>query len=132
MKANITELGSNAWKSYEFASDNWNMATSYYYSVSLNGTLYWVAFHRKSREHFIQSFDYSMESLKPYCILPGKNNPTNLRALAIYRGDRFSVLEQYITTITQGNMEIWVTTKKDSNWEWKGRRVDEVHECVSS
>ncbi|CAL9245755.1 unnamed protein product [Arabidopsis halleri] len=109
VKASITEFGSDAWisKPYEFAYD-WDFMSSY--SVSLNGALYWVAFHMASHDQFIQSFDFSMERFEPYCLLPNKKcDPSNARSLAIFKGDRFSYLEQNHNT---RNIEIWVTKKK--------------------
>ncbi|KAF2593916.1 hypothetical protein F2Q70_00045503, partial [Brassica cretica] len=57
-------------------------------------------------------FDFSIESLKPYCNLPGKNDLSNVRTLEIYRRDRFSILEQDWNT---RNIEIWVTKDKIKN-----------------
>ncbi|AEE79943.1 putative protein [Arabidopsis thaliana] len=109
VKASITEFVSDAWisKPYEFAYD-WDFMSSY--SVSLNGALYWVAFHMASDDQFIQSFDFSTEKFEPYCLLPNKKcDPSNARSLAVFRGDRFSYLEQNYET---RNIEIWVTKKE--------------------
>ncbi|CAA0387467.1 unnamed protein product [Arabidopsis thaliana] len=84
VKASITEFVSDAWisKPYEFAYD-WDFMSSY--SVSLNGALYWVAFHMASHDQFIQSFDFSTEKFEPYCLLPNKKcDPSNARSLAVF------------------------------------------------
>ncbi|EOA23975.1 hypothetical protein CARUB_v10017195mg, partial [Capsella rubella] len=116
MKGNFTELGSNAWKLFEVVHDTWGL-TSSRCSVSLNGTLYWVGFSNKTRKYFIQSFDFSIESLKPYCTIPGKNYLRDVITLAVFKGDRFSILEQDCKT---RNMEIWVTKKKIKNGDGEG------------
>uniref|UniRef100_M4DH16 Jacalin-type lectin domain-containing protein n=1 Tax=Brassica campestris TaxID=3711 RepID=M4DH16_BRACM len=115
---NTTEVGSNAWKSYEFSSHSWSMICSSY-TISLNGTLYWIAVKKSARQPFILSFDFSIESLKPYCNLPGKNDLSNVRVLEIYRRDRFSILEQDWNT---RNIEIWVT--KDTIKNGDGESVE--------
>ncbi|VYS60907.1 unnamed protein product [Arabidopsis thaliana] len=124
MKASVTELGSDAWKSYEFAFHSWNLSMSPY-SVSLNGNLYWVAYNHESRDYFIQSFDFSTVSFKPYCILPTKNGHRQCdgRSLAIFREDRFSFLEQEIYNTR--NIEIWVTKETIKNGD--GEAVEWVN-----
>jgi len=63
-----------------------------------------------SDDQFIQSFDFSTEKFEPYCLLPNKKcDPSNARSLAVFRGDRFSYLEQNYET---RNIEIWVTKKE--------------------
>ncbi|KAG7635013.1 F-box domain [Arabidopsis suecica] len=124
MKASVTELGSDAWKSYEFAFHSWNLSMSPY-SVSLNGNLYWVAYNHESRDYFIQSFDFSTVSFKPYCILPTKNGHRQCdgRSLAVFREDRFSFLEQEIYNTR--NIEIWVTKETIKNGD--GEAVEWVN-----
>ncbi|XP_010412920.1 PREDICTED: probable F-box protein At3g44130 [Camelina sativa] len=38
--------------------------------VSLNGNLYWIAYHSVARQYFIRSFDFSKEMFKTFCLLP--------------------------------------------------------------
>ncbi|XP_010512226.2 PREDICTED: jacalin-related lectin 38-like [Camelina sativa] len=119
MSVVCTDFGSDEWKLYEYASDKWQLES--FYSVSLNGTLYWVAFNYESREHFIQSFDFSTERFEPYCILPTKNarGPCNaISSLAVYREDRFSYLEQVF--YNPRAVEIWVTKEKIKNGDGEG------------
>ncbi|KAG2306081.1 hypothetical protein Bca4012_084915 [Brassica carinata] len=75
--------------------------------VSLNGNLYWIACNRQTREYFIQSFDFSREVFKPVCPLPFQKRHEQF--LAVFKGDRFSLLTQcYLTR----KIEIWVTKRK--------------------
>ncbi|XP_024012915.1 LOW QUALITY PROTEIN: jacalin-related lectin 38 [Eutrema salsugineum] len=117
MKVSITDFGyDDAWKSYEFASINWKLYSSQN-SVSLNGTLYWVAIYYhdcEPHELFIQSFDFSTERFAPYCMLPSENKagPYDARSLAVFRGDGFSFLEQNYET---RDIKIWVTKEKIQN-----------------
>lgn len=60
---------------------------------------------------FIQSFDFSTERFKPLCLLPCKNDFGDNQILAVFKGDRLSVLEQCHVT---KNIEIWVTKNKIS------------------
>ncbi|EOA27308.1 hypothetical protein CARUB_v10023428mg [Capsella rubella] len=90
--------------------------------VSFNGNLYWVAYDSKTCEHFIRSFDFSKEMFKTFCLLPCNEEEdfAITQVLAVFRGDRFSVLRQsYMTR----KVEILVTKHKiDSNGEavvWK-------------
>ncbi|ESQ28253.1 hypothetical protein EUTSA_v10019738mg, partial [Eutrema salsugineum] len=108
----ITEFGSNAWKLHQFASENWWLMSDY--SVSLNGTLYWIGCNSKCREFFITSFDFSTEKFKRYfCALPCKSaEGLDSRSLEVFRRDRFSYLHQCIET---KDIEIWVTKKKIDN-----------------
>ncbi|ESQ28254.1 hypothetical protein EUTSA_v10019557mg [Eutrema salsugineum] len=113
-KAWITEFGSNAWKLHQFASENrWLISD---YSVSLNGTLYWIGCYSKSREYFITSLDFSTEKFNRYfCALPCKSVSAKVldsRSLEVFRRDRFSYLHQCTET---KNIEIWVTKKKIDN-----------------
>ncbi|AEE32925.1 F-box associated ubiquitination effector family protein [Arabidopsis thaliana] len=58
--------------------------------------------------------DFSKETLKMFCILPckAKKSTTHTRILSIYKGDRFSVMEQCKRT---REIEIWVTKNKIGN-----------------
>nr|ABE65724.1 F-box family protein-like protein [Arabidopsis thaliana] len=58
--------------------------------------------------------DLSKEVIKIFCILPCKANKStsNTRILSIYKGDRFSVLQQSKRT---GEINIWVTEKEIGN-----------------
>lgn len=82
--------------------------------VSLNGNLYWFSCSNyKTHEYFIRIFDFSTESFKPFCLLPcQKNNHNDELILAVYKGDRFSLLKQSCVTREIG---IWVTKERISN-----------------
>ncbi|CAH8390688.1 unnamed protein product [Eruca vesicaria subsp. sativa] len=134
LHANIIKFGSDAKKpkTYKVAIDLCSTSSS----VSLNGNLYWIVSSRVcDDEHFIQTFDFSTEMFEFYCTLPTKisskyNHP---RYLDVYRGDRFSYLEQQCDT---RNMEIWVTRKKIKNKggeavEWMKLMNVSVPECWS-
>ncbi|KAL1188489.1 Protein SUPPRESSOR OF NIM1 1 [Cardamine amara subsp. amara] len=74
-------------------------------TVSLNGNLYWVT----ETGEFIQSFDFSTENFKHFCLLPcHKKHDRDKLILAVYKGDRFSLLKQSYET---KKIEIWVTKK---------------------
>ncbi|EOA32271.1 hypothetical protein CARUB_v10015531mg [Capsella rubella] len=76
-------------------------------NVSLNGNLYWICY--TSDELFIRSFDFSMEIFKPFCILPTRENHFyDMSILAVYEGDRFSLLKQCCKNL---KIDIWVTKK---------------------
>ncbi|CAA7051267.1 unnamed protein product [Microthlaspi erraticum] len=80
--------------------------------VSLNGNLYWVAYNGETREYFIQSFDFSRDRFETCCLLPGQemeNSFCDELVLAVFVGDRFSLLKQCFVT---REIEIWVTKKK--------------------
>ncbi|XP_010474058.1 PREDICTED: putative F-box protein At1g58090 [Camelina sativa] len=81
-------------------------------TVSLNGNLSWTAYTSKS--YFIGMFDFSKEVVQTFCILPFKGTHSNFhtRGLAIYKGDRLSVLQQ---CIGGREVKIWVTDKKIGN-----------------
>jgi len=77
--------------------------------VSLNGNLYWIAYDSKSYEHFIRSFDFAKEMFKTFCLVPCHEDFGYAQLLAVFRGDRFSVLRQsYMTS----KVEILVTKHK--------------------
>ncbi|KAF3532528.1 hypothetical protein DY000_02042606 [Brassica cretica] len=79
--------------------------------VSLNGNLYWIAYNRQTCEYFIQSFNFSNEIFKPVCLLPPfeDDHSWNEHLLAVWKGDRFSLLQQCFLTRKIG---IWVTKDK--------------------
>ncbi|KAL1202698.1 F-box protein [Cardamine amara subsp. amara] len=78
--------------------------------LSLNGNLYWVVHDLETHECFIRCFDFSSEIFKPFCLLPcQKNHSRDELVLAVFKGDRFSLLKQCYVT---GKIEIWVTNKK--------------------
>ncbi|CAL9236591.1 unnamed protein product [Arabidopsis halleri] len=78
--------------------------------VSLNGNLYWISYDSKTFEHFIRSFDFSKEMFKTLCRLPCNEEDFGYaQVLAVFRGDRFSVLKQSYRT---RKVEILVTKHK--------------------
>ncbi|XP_019085501.1 PREDICTED: putative F-box protein At1g58090 [Camelina sativa] len=82
--------------------------------VSLNGNLYWTAY--KGHQYFIRMLDFSEEVVKTFCTLPfkGTHSSSHTRGLAIYKGDRLSVLQQ---CAGGREVKIWVTEKKIGNGE---------------
>ncbi|XP_010507603.1 PREDICTED: probable F-box protein At3g44130 [Camelina sativa] len=67
--------------------------------VCLNGNLYWIAYHSVARQYFIRSFDFSKEMFKTFCLLPHSQQQQQedfgyTQVLAVFRGDRFSVLRR--------------------------------------
>ncbi|CAE5960503.1 unnamed protein product [Arabidopsis arenosa] len=110
------EFETNAWKLIDpdrYVAEFTREQSLRHNSVSLNGNFYWTAYNLETGEYFIRILDVLKEIIKPFCILPcmGKSS-SHTRVLAIYKGDRFSVLEQCKTTC---KIEIWVTKKKISN-----------------
>ncbi|KAL1188477.1 Protein SUPPRESSOR OF NIM1 1 [Cardamine amara subsp. amara] len=68
-------------------------------NVSLNGNIYWFACNFETHEFFIRIFDFSRESFEPFCLLPcQKNHDMDELILAVYKGDRFSLLKQSCVT----------------------------------
>ncbi|VYS49462.1 unnamed protein product [Arabidopsis thaliana] len=112
----VLELATNAWKvthcprSHEELGSHDGSS-----SVSLNGNLYWTGYkYPDTGQCFIEMLDLSKEVIKFFCILPCKANKStsNTRILSIYKGDRFSVLQQSKRT---GEVNIWVTEKEIGN-----------------
>ncbi|KAG7649997.1 putative F-box associated interaction domain-containing protein [Arabidopsis thaliana] len=112
----VLELATNAWKvthcprSHEELGSHDGSS-----SVSLNGNLYWTGYkYPDTGQCFIEMLDLSKEVIKIFCILPCKANKStsNTRILSIYKGDRFSVLQQSKRT---GEINIWVTEKEIGN-----------------
>ncbi|KAL1188476.1 Protein SUPPRESSOR OF NIM1 1 [Cardamine amara subsp. amara] len=111
----IYECASQALKSIDTPEEDWQIAPFIKQSkVSLNGNLYWITRKLETRfEYFIRSFDFSREVFKPVCLLPcQKNHHRDELILAVYKGDRFSLLKKCYET---RKIEIWVTKKKISN-----------------
>ncbi|EOA28466.1 hypothetical protein CARUB_v10024672mg, partial [Capsella rubella] len=116
-KVAIYECKSDAWKFIVTApsEQDWGLP-QVDTIVSLNGNLYWIAYHSVARQYNIRSFDFSKEMFKTYCRLPHNEQDFGYtQVLAIFRGDRFSVLRQsYMTR----NIDIFVTKHKiDGNGE---------------
>ncbi|KAL0837329.1 hypothetical protein Bca101_089219 [Brassica carinata] len=83
--------------------------------VSLYGNLYWIDSNLQTSEYFIQSFDFTREIFKPFCLLPLQdNNCLNELRLAVWKGDRFSLLKQHFLT---RKIEIRVTKNKIDDTE---------------
>ncbi|KAF8110627.1 hypothetical protein N665_0081s0057 [Sinapis alba] len=84
--------------------------------VSVNGNLYWIAYHSVTRQYFIRSFDFSKNIFKTFCLLPcaSEEDYGYTQVLSVFRGDRFSLLRQsYMTR----KIEIFVTEHKtDGNY----------------
>lgn len=82
-------------------------------AVSLNGNLYWATYHLKTLQYFIRIFDCSKEIFKPFCILPCKKKDSyHTPVLAVFKEDRFSLLEQCKVT---KKIKIGGTEKKIKN-----------------
>ncbi|CAN7112181.1 unnamed protein product [Brassica rapa subsp. narinosa] len=78
--------------------------------VSLYGNLYWIDYNLQTGEYFIQSFDFTREIFKPFCLLPLQDNHClNELRLAVWKGDRFSLLKQ---KFLRRKIEIRVTKNK--------------------
>ncbi|XP_010467502.1 PREDICTED: protein SUPPRESSOR OF NIM1 1-like [Camelina sativa] len=91
-------------------------------NVSLNGNIYWITWGRSETNeyYYIRMFDFSTEKFKPLCLLPCQKNPhINEIILAVYKGDRFSLLEQCGVTREIG---IWVTKERISKNNGDGGR----------
>ncbi|XP_010414686.1 PREDICTED: putative F-box protein At1g58090 [Camelina sativa] len=112
----VFEFATNAWKVTRRASFGEELASSSDSSrVSLNGNLYWTGYKSpETGQYFIQMLDFSKEMIKTFCILPcnGKKGSFHNRVLSIYKGDRFSVLQQCTKT---REIKIWVTQNKIGN-----------------
>ncbi|KAG7585341.1 Reverse transcriptase domain [Arabidopsis thaliana x Arabidopsis arenosa] len=117
----VFEFATNAWKITNHTSFHKESHSELIVSdsdrVSLNGNLYWTAYnYNETGQYFIIMLDFSkeIEKRRIFCILPfkGKTACTHTRGLAIYKGDRFSALEQCART---REIEIWVTKNKIGN-----------------
>ncbi|XP_019094393.1 PREDICTED: putative F-box protein At1g12190 [Camelina sativa] len=105
-------FGSNAWKCINDVSEEETFiegSDSLDNNVSLNGNLYWAASDFTVDKYVIQSFDFSKEILKIFCVLPWKKKYSDIPVLSVFRGDRLSVLNKFKGT---NDIEIWVTKNK--------------------
>ncbi|XP_019099343.1 PREDICTED: putative F-box/kelch-repeat protein At1g32430 [Camelina sativa] len=124
---------SHTWKIHDFASDAWkeedveeakyrtlsskHFTVHYHFTsvVSLNGTLYWIAYYEKTHVthpllFILVNFSFSTEEFLEFCDLPsGKNHPRDTLVLRVFREDRFSLLKQCHVT---KKIKIWVTKNK--------------------
>lgn len=113
----IYEFATNAWRSIDdtlHPEKSTKVQYAWYNNVSLNGNLYWTAYNLETRQCFILILDCSKEIFKPFCFLPctKKHSSNTSHVLAVFKGDRFSLLEHCRIT---GEIEIWVTKKKITN-----------------
>ncbi|CAH2061249.1 unnamed protein product [Thlaspi arvense] len=110
---------------YEFQSKLWRSVDAtlecriLWQSVSMNGSMYWIAQKKMARkkmanskiEFFIQSFDFSTETFKPIVCVPEVTRcyrSYHQRVLLSgFGGDRLSLLHQ----VRYLKMEVWVTSK---------------------
>lgn len=110
------DFETNAWKSIDHAgyvAKHTREQSLRYNNVSLNGNLYWTAYNLKTGRYFIRFLDLLEERVKPFCVLPcKKRNYSHSHVLAIYKGDRFSLLEHCKET---SKSKIWVTKNKISS-----------------
>lgn len=109
----IYECVSDTWKFIDAPYKEWPTEEPLDNDISFNGNSYWTAYNTETSEYFIRRFDYSKEILKHFCILPCKKNyKGDIHQLSIFRGERFSMLEQCYRT---REIEIWVTKEKIEN-----------------
>ncbi|KAG2317319.1 hypothetical protein Bca52824_020441 [Brassica carinata] len=89
----------------------WSALTGGAAPLSVKGNLFWIGYSDEIRESTIQSFNFSRGIfIKTFCMLPcAKVFYGNKLVLAIYKGDRLSLLNQCYAT---GKIEIWVTKYK--------------------
>ncbi|CAH8260684.1 unnamed protein product [Arabidopsis lyrata] len=106
----IYECVSQAFKYIDTPDEDWPIKQATRGNVSLNGNLYWVACNPNTHEYYIQSFDFSRDIVKAFCLTPcRKNRSRDVLFLSVFKGDGFSLLKQcYVTR----SVEIWVTKKK--------------------
>ncbi|CAH8256468.1 unnamed protein product [Arabidopsis lyrata] len=112
----VLKFATNAWKVTHRTSFGEELQSLDSNSrVSLNGNLYLTGYkYPYTGQCFIEMLDFSKEIIKIFCMLPckGKKGTSHTRMLSIYKGDRFSVLQQCKRT---GEIKIWVTEKKIGN-----------------
>ncbi|WZZ28931.1 hypothetical protein YC2023_012332 [Brassica napus] len=112
-KLEIYECASNTWKYINAPYEEWPIKEPLDNHISLGGNSYWTAYNIETSEYLIRKFDFSKEILKNFCILPcKKNHEGDTHYLSVFRGNRFSMLEQCNRT---SEIEIWVTEKKIKN-----------------
>ncbi|XP_019090983.1 PREDICTED: putative F-box/kelch-repeat protein At1g12170 [Camelina sativa] len=111
-KTDIYELENNEWKCTN-SSPEVRIRTCI--DVSLNGNLYWIVY--ETDNYLIQSFDFSKEVYRVFCVLPWNTNSYNFPALSTFKKDRLSVLKR----INGANniIEVWVTKNKINNDDGK-------------
>ncbi|EOA36612.1 hypothetical protein CARUB_v10011836mg [Capsella rubella] len=105
---------------YTLETNEWKRTNAYlgkmfptYNDVSLNGNLYWVVPDRKADEYFIQTFDFSKQIYKVFCVLPWNMMNSSFPVLSTFRKDRLSLLKKM--NGTNNNIEVWVTRNKINN-----------------
>ncbi|CAH8278989.1 unnamed protein product [Arabidopsis lyrata] len=119
-----TGLPNKSWcKIYDFASDAWkdygsgdgieerSSYVTFGDSVSLNGTLYWVAIEKTHKSFHLACFDFSRGKFIKGRNLPCEktNSLKDALVLGVFKGDRLSLLKQCHKT---KKIEIWVTKYK--------------------
>ncbi|CAH8377953.1 unnamed protein product [Eruca vesicaria subsp. sativa] len=92
-KVAIYECKSDVWK---FINDNTGLEPRRLIMldniVSINGNLYFVAIDTKTRESFLQCFDFSEDKFKTICANLPIMEGCYTGLLAVFRGDRLSLL----------------------------------------
>ncbi|CAA7018195.1 unnamed protein product [Microthlaspi erraticum] len=112
-KIQIYEIASNAWKVVNVEDTLKENLIYLSNSVSLNGTLYYIAFtYEDSCWYSIRRFTCATEKFDTLCRLPCKNVRENTRVLALFKRDRLSVLEQCDAT---NEIVVWVTKENIKN-----------------
>ncbi|XP_010486421.1 PREDICTED: F-box protein At3g08750-like [Camelina sativa] len=95
----IYEFKSDTWRTLGRKFD-WEVDFSKCNGVSVMGNMYWIAV--KKEEHFIVSFDFSVETFKEICVCPS----SWVTRLACFNGDRLSLLLQAEEST---GIEVWMT-----------------------
>ncbi|CAH8254341.1 unnamed protein product [Arabidopsis lyrata] len=125
----IHDFASDAWKDQEFNKEEYSRSITLGIKnrfivdltsvVSVNGTLYWVAYNDDKTHDtdlfsfYVLSFNFSSEEFLKFCDLPsGKNHARDALVLSVFRKDRFSLLKQCHET---KKIKIWVTKNKIDN-----------------
>ncbi|CAG7860705.1 unnamed protein product [Brassica rapa] len=104
----VYECASHVFKHIDLPENKWFMSEGVRDTVSLKGNLYWFSLYAETDEYFIRSFDFSVATFKPFCLLPCQKDDDNRDELLlqVFKEDRFSLLKQnYLTR----KIEIWVT-----------------------
>ncbi|KAG5382427.1 hypothetical protein IGI04_033897 [Brassica rapa subsp. trilocularis] len=108
----VYECASHVFKHIDLPENKWFMSEGVRDNVSLNGNLYWLSLDAETDEYFIRSFDFSVGTFKPFCLLPCQKDGDyrDELLLQVFKEDRFSLLKQnYLTR----KIEIWVTNTID-------------------
>lgn len=66
----IYECASHVFKHIDLPENKWFMSEGVGENVSLNGNIYWFSHDAWTDEYFIRSFDFSVGTFKPFCLLP--------------------------------------------------------------